>query len=200
MNIIYVYIWVIAYIKSQIASFEIYQLQNLFFFLLLLLLMAMGFESRALCNHSTTWARPPALLFLFCFWDKVIFTLLGWPQTCDVCLLRSWDYRCAPSYLDTKSFFFWVIWSSSYWEPQEQNMKHCATSENARKGKSAKTDSHFSCWKGLGQSWSLVFGLSWKELGIRKKMSQLKINHCFYVLQIRSLANCCPPGWRNRGR
>jgi hypothetical protein len=119
MNIIYVYIWVIAYIKSQIASFEIYQLQNLFFFLLLLLLMAMGFESRALCNHSTTWARPPALLFLFCFWDKVIFTLLGWPQTCDVCLLRSWDYRCASSYLDTKSFF-----SESYGVPLTGNLKN----------------------------------------------------------------------------
>jgi hypothetical protein len=57
--------------------------------------------SHMLDKHSTTWAIPLALLFVYCFWDLVLITLpwlivnLGFSY---FCLLSSWNYRCVPSH------------------------------------------------------------------------------------------------------
>jgi hypothetical protein len=41
-------------------------------------------------KHPATWAAPSALLFVFCFWDRVHLTLCGW----------TWDSPVSTSWVD----------------------------------------------------------------------------------------------------
>jgi hypothetical protein len=72
---------------------------------------------RASCllgRHSTTWATPPALFYVGCFWDAVLLTICpGWLWTAIFLISASWvaritgvSHRCPTSNLENLIMLF----------------------------------------------------------------------------------------------